>query len=97
MTVKSLRGRRRYIMFAVTEDVDRRGLEGILYGLAQIRIIHCDEGMAVIRCTPGDREEVISRIVLRYPGSGSLKTSGTLKTLREIYGPFGKNQRPEKP
>ena len=93
VTVKSVRGRRRYIVFNVTEETDRRGLNNLLSDLPQIRIIHCDEGMAVVRCPPSERDEVISRIVSRYPGSESLKTSGTLKTLRETYGPLGKGRK----
>lgn len=93
VTVKSIRGRRRYIVFNVPEDADRRGLNNLLSDLPQIKIIHCGEGMAVVRCPPAEKEEVIERILLRYPGSESLKTSGTLRTLREIYGPFGKGRK----
>lgn len=93
VTVKSIRGRRRYIVFNVPEETDRRGLDRLLSDLPQIRIIYCDEGMAVVRCSPADKEEVITRIVCGYPGSESLKTSGTLKTLRETYGSLGKGKK----
>lgn len=96
MTVKCERGRRRYILFEVTEDVDRHAIIRVMPDLPQLRIIYCGEGMAVVRCTPEGREKAISAVESNFPGSRSLKTSGTLKSLREHYGPLGKRPKPDR-
>lgn len=94
MTVKCERGRRRYILFEVTEEVDRHAIVRVMPDLPQLRIIYCGEGMAVVRCTPEGKDDVISAIESNFPGSKSLRTSGTLKSLRDRYGPLGKGPKP---
>ena len=96
MTVKSKRGRRRYIVFKMPLDADRTSLSRAIPNLPQVKVIHCDEGMAVVRCSPEGRDEIISSIEEKFPDSKSLKTSGTLKTLRDQYGPLGKRRKPSR-
>ena len=96
MTVKCERGRRRYIVFEMTGDVDRHAIVRVIPDLPQLRVIYCGEGMAVVRCAPEGRDEVIPAVELHFPGSRSLRTSGTLKSLRDRYGPLGKRPKPSR-
>lgn len=96
VTIKSERGRRRYIVFKMPVDANRTSLSRAIPNLPQVKVIHCDEGMAVVRCSPEGRDEVISAVEERFPDSRSLKTSGTLKTLRDQYGPLGKRRKPSR-
>ena len=95
MTVKSKRGRRRYIVFRVGADVDRISLARATFRPGHhVKVISCDERMAVIRCSPEDRSWVSDTVVSSFPGSEPLRTSGTLKSLRERYGSLKKEPRP---
>jgi len=95
MTVKSKRGRRRYIVFEVGPEVNGGALSRAVFGLGpQIKVISCREGMAAIRCAPIDTERVIATVLSSFPGSRSVRTSGTLKSLRDRYGSLKKERRP---
>ncbi len=83
MTVKSIRGRRRYTAFEIPRGADRRGIEGAVNGLKTVKVINCQDGYAVIRTLPEDRDRLESIISTRYPGSQPFDCSGTLKALRE--------------
>jgi hypothetical protein len=96
VTIKSERGRRRYIVFKMPVNADRFALNQVLPNLPQVKVIHCEDGMAVVRCSPEGRDTIISVIEEKFPGSASLKTSGTLKTLRDQYGPLGKRRKPSR-
>jgi RNase P/RNase MRP subunit POP5 len=88
MTVKSVRGRRRYISFEVPEGTDRDGivmaLEKAEPPVPSAKAITCGKGKAVIRCSPADREAAVSAISSSFGGSKSLRTSGTLRSLRDL-------------
>lgn len=84
MVVKSERGRRRYIFFRVPEDVRRDDLTQMLSGIASVKVITCTGGEAVVRCSPADRPLVTETLGSRE-GFGSVRTSGTLRTLRDRY------------
>lgn len=95
--MKSKRGRRRYIVFEVGPEVDGEILSRAVFGLGpQIKVISCIEGMAVIRCTPIDMERVAVTVVSSFPGSKSVRTSGTLRSLRDRYSSLEKERRPPK-
>lgn len=83
MVVKSVRGRRRYIFFQVPQDTRRDDLAAALEGIASVKVITCSGGEAVVRCSPQDRDEAVGRMSAR--GGRSVKTSGTLRTLRDEY------------
>ncbi|MGE0014755.1 MAG: hypothetical protein AB7S83_01010 [Candidatus Methanomethylophilaceae archaeon] len=95
MTVKSKRGRRRYIVFRIGADVDRFSLAQATFRPGHhVKVISCDEGMAVVRCSPADTGWVSDAVVSSFPGSEPLRTSGTLKSLRDRYGSLKKQPRP---
>ncbi|MGN1044608.1 MAG: hypothetical protein ACI4Q9_01460 [Candidatus Methanomethylophilaceae archaeon] len=88
MTVKSKRGRRRYIAFTVSPSLRRSELIGALterMGADAPRVIQCSEGWCIIRCPPEQCASAIGTISEIDPGSVSLRTSGTLITLRRRY------------
>ena len=88
MVVKSERGRRRYVVYTVPEGTR---WDEVLEALsadptpAQLKVICCFSGMAVIRTEPSGLDEVGCRMHARWPGSESLITSGTLRTIRDRY------------
>ena len=88
MTVKSVRGRRRYISFEVPAGTDRDGILSALGKadppLGSAKAITCAGGKAVVRCSPAEKEAVISAVTSHLEGSKSLRTSGTLRTLRDL-------------
>ena len=87
--MKSVRGRRRYIALQVPADLRRDDLVGALSGRSEqipgLKVITCGGGWAVVRCSPDEVEDAISAVKAAYPGSESLLTSGTIKTLRDRY------------
>lgn len=83
MVVKSVRGRRRYIFFEVPQATRRDDLTAMLESIASVKVITCSGGEAVVRCSPVDRDETIGRV--SASGGRSVKTSGTLRTLRDEY------------
>lgn len=88
MVVKSVRGRRRYIAFTVDQSLTREALIGKLKafrGDSAPRVIQCSEGWCILRCAPKEREDTISLMSAIDPSSKSLRTSGTLITLRQRY------------
>ena len=88
MVVKSERGRRRYVVYTVPEGTR---WDEVLEALSadptpsQLKVISCFSGMAVIRTEPSGLDEVRCRMHARWPGSESLITSGTLRTVRDRY------------
>ena len=88
MVVKSKRGRRRYVAFTVDPSFTKEGMAGKLRafcGDSAPKVIQCAEGWCILRCRPEDRDETISLISRIDPESKSLRTSGTLITLRRRY------------
>lgn len=88
MVVKSKRGRRRYIAFSVSPELRK---EALIRAMRQVDqdsppyIIQLGGGRAIIRCPPDKREETVAAVSRVDPSSASLITSGTLRTIREIY------------
>ncbi len=88
MVVKSERGRRRYIAFTVDPALTRESLAGRLRafgGESAPKIIQCAEGWCIVRCAPKEREDTIALMSRADPQSRSLRTSGTVITLRKRY------------
>jgi RNase P/RNase MRP subunit POP5 len=89
MVVKSVRGRRRYIALQVPADLRRDDLVDALSGRSEqipgLKVVTCGGGRAVVRCSPAEVGDAIAAVKDACPGSESLLTSGTLKTLREKY------------
>jgi RNase P/RNase MRP subunit POP5 len=95
--VKEKRGRRRYIAFTVSAELTKETLISALRSVCSEPpyVIQCGEGWAIVRCSPAAAETTISRMRLADPSSSSLRTSGTLRTLRDLY-PELKRLRPKK-
>ena len=88
MVVKSKRGRRRYIAFTVSEGLTKESLAGKLAAFAgenPPKVIQCAEGWCILRCSPQERNRTIELMSAADPESKSLRTSGTLITLRRRY------------
>ena len=88
MVVKSKRGRRRYIAFTVSSGLTKESLAGKLSafgGDSAPKVIQCAEGWCIVRCSPNDRDRAVELMSAADPESRSLRTSGTLITLRRRY------------
>ena len=85
MVVKSERGRRRYVFFEVPQHVRRDDVSQALEGIGSVKVITCSDGRAVVRCSPDDREAVTRRMSEGFDGCRSVRTSGTLRGLRDRY------------
>lgn len=96
MVVKEKRGRRRYIAFRVASKISDVELLAALNatltprGIKVPKVMQFDGRMGIIRCSPLDKDKVISALNERSEtrlGIETLSTSGTLLTLREKYFP----------
>ena len=85
MVVKSERGRRRYVFFEVPQPVRRDDISQVLEGIGSVKIITCSDGRAVVRCSPSDRPTVEERMSSGFEGCRPVRTSGTLRGLRDRY------------
>ena len=85
MVVKSERGRRRYVFFEVPQPVRRDDISQALEGIVSVKVITCSDGRAVVRSSPDDREAVTRRMSEGFDGCRSVRTSGTLRGLRDRY------------
>ncbi len=87
MVVKSVRGRRRYISFEVPAETTRDSIVAAVEAAdprpESFKAITCSKGKAVVRCSPADRDAVTAIVCSLGPDVRSLKTSGTLRTLRD--------------
>ena len=86
MTVKSDRGRRRYIAFKTGEAIEKDELVSRLKSrTVRPYVIQCSDGWAIVRTEPSECESAMSAVADACPGSEPLSTSGTLRTLRGKY------------
>lgn len=96
MVVKSERGRRRYILFEMTCELERetviRRANRTSDGEAPY-IVQCEKNMMIARCSPDATERTIQIVSRIDPGSSSIITSGTLKTIRDKYPELKKKQQ----
>ncbi|MDR0779000.1 MAG: hypothetical protein LBE48_06165 [Methanomassiliicoccaceae archaeon] len=98
MTVKEKTGRRRYVAFTVDPLF---GKETLISALRKASgdppyVIQCREGWCIVRCTPGSVDSTITVMRNADPSSVSLRTSGTLRTLRERYPELERLRPPRK-
>ena len=99
MVVKSERGRRRYIAFTVDPSFSRESLAGTLKAFSEDmnpKVIQCSEGWCIVRCSPQERDDVIGLMCKIDPTAKSLRTSGTLITLRRRYPRLMETRPPAK-
>ena len=82
MTVKSVRGRRRYTAFEMPPETDRKAAEEAVREVGSAKVITCKNGLAVIRSSPDDRKGLESSLSAAIPGSRPFDCSGTLHALR---------------
>jgi len=99
MTVKEKRGRRRYIAFTIGAEITK---DAMISRLRKVcgeppYVIQCSEGWMIVRCTPSDIDETIRIVRLADPSSSSLRTSGTLASLRSEYPELGRLRPVRKP
>ena len=86
MAVKEKRGRRRYIAFTADRSLTRDTLIRMLKAHPNAPyVVQCSEGWGIVRCSPEDIDAAVSAMRLADPSSVSLRTSGTLATLRDRY------------
>jgi len=97
MVVKEVRGRRRYVAFTVNAELTKTSLISLLRTVCTEPpyVVQCAEGWAIVRCSPVMIERTIELVMLADPSASSLKTSGTLKKLRDTYSEL-KRLRPKK-
>lgn len=96
MTVKSKRGRRRYVVFTVPSELTREACIRAIPGGKTFSVIQCAEGMAIVRCSPDNIEECGEAMRKVTADAEIVTVSGTLKTLRDRY-PVLKRNAPPKP
>ncbi len=94
MVVKEKRGRRRYIAFTSDEKVSNEDLVSALNsafgerGMKTPKIIQFDGRKGIVRTSDVDKAksiEILNSISGRPFSLSTLRTSGTLRTLRERY------------
>ena len=92
MVVKQKRGRRRYVIFACDPPYsDRNEAVAELNHLFRVHdgrpphVIDTGEWHLIVRCSPSEVGDIISTLSEGDRSIRSLRTSGTLRTLRERY------------
>ncbi len=96
MTVKSKRGRRRYVVFSVPAGLTREDLIHRIPGGRRFNVIQSAEGMAIVRCAPEEIGECEAAVKAVAAEAEIVTVSGTLRTLRDRY-PVLKRNAPPKP
>ncbi len=94
MTVKSKRGRRRYVVFSVPSGLTREDLIHGLPGGRRFNVIQCAEGMAIVRCSPEEIDECAAAVRTAESGAEVVTVSGTLRTLPDRYPVLKRNAPP---
>jgi RNase P/RNase MRP subunit POP5 len=94
VTVKAKRGRRRYVAFRVADGLTHEeGVQALhrlhQAGIGGLKVIQYEAGKGIIRCGEPEKDRTIAAmraLAIIVP----LRTSGTLRTLREEFFPEGK-------
>lgn len=97
MTVKSKRGRRRYIAFRTSPGMTRGRMISSIPGGRTFNVIQCAEGMAIVRCSPDNVDECEAAVREADPSAEALCMSGTLRALRGRYPALRRNAPPRPP
>ena len=107
MVVKDKRGRRRYVAFEIVphEAVSTEGIVQVLAaefsrrGLRAPKLIQYGKGFGIVRCSNEElarTKEILNAVIERPEArSSTIKTSGTLRTLRDSI-PILAAERPER-
>lgn len=97
MTVKAIRGRRRYLVFNVSEKTTREHMVRTIPGGKKFNVIQSAEGMAIVRCAPDQFDECVAAVKVTDPSAEFVTMSGTLKTVRDKYPVLKRNAPPKPP
>jgi RNase P/RNase MRP subunit POP5 len=91
MVVKAKRGRRRYIAFETAEDSDAETVSheiissAVRLGVRAPKLIQFEGRRGIVRSLEPEKEATLELIGSATLPMRTLRTSGTLKTLRERY------------
>jgi RNase P/RNase MRP subunit POP5 len=98
MVVKEKRGRRRYVAFETSDIIDAETVSreiissAMRLGVRPPKLIQFEGRRGIVRSYEPEKEQTIELINKAELTMKTLRTSGTLKTLRERYfstGPIG--------
>lgn len=107
MVVKEKRGRRRYVAFETTESIDAETVSreiissAVRLGVRPPKLIQFEGQRGIVRSSEPEKDATIELLNTAQLPMKTLRTSGTLKTLRERYfrpgpaesgGPNGKRR-----
>ncbi|MGD0819011.1 MAG: hypothetical protein ABR986_11560 [Methanomassiliicoccales archaeon] len=91
MVVKEKRGRRRYVAFETSEVIDAETVSreiissAVRLGVRPPKLIQFEGRRGIVRSSEPEKEATLELINAAELPMKSLRTSGTLKTLRERY------------
>ena len=91
MVVKERRGRRRYVVFETSESVDAETVSreiissSVRLGVRPPKLIQFEGRRGIVRSSEPEKEATLELINAADLPMRTLRTSGTLKTLRERY------------
>ena len=83
------------MVFAVGDSVSRHGVAVAAQSAdSESKVITVQNGMAVVRTSPAKTDAVVKTVTEKIPDSVPLRTSGTLKSLRDRYAGLRKEPKP---
>lgn len=82
--------------FRVDPSLTRQALIMRIPGGRRFNVIQCERGWAAVRCSPSDLDDCVSAVRSVDPSAEPLRSSGTLRTLRDRY-PVLKETKPPRP
>ena len=91
MVVKDKRGRRRYVAFETSESIDAETVSreiissAVRLGVRPPKLIQFEGRRGIVRSSEPEKEATIELLGAAALPIRTLRTSGTLKTLRERY------------
>jgi RNase P/RNase MRP subunit POP5 len=91
MVVKEKRGRRRYVAFETSEIIDAETVSreiissAVRLGVRPPKLIQFEGRRGIVRSSEPEKEATIELLNAAELPMRTLRTSGTLKTLRERY------------
>lgn len=91
MVVKQKRGRRRYVAFETSEVIDAETVSreiissAVRQGVRPPKLVQFEGQRGIVRSSEPDKEATIKLLNEAGLPMKTLRTSGTLKTLRERY------------
>jgi RNase P/RNase MRP subunit POP5 len=93
MVVKEKRGRRRYVAFETSDLADAETVSreiissAVRLGVRPPKLIQFEGRRGIVRSSEPEKEAIIELLNAAELPMRTLRTSGTLKTLRERYFP----------